>query len=92
MVKYHSFLIYFFYSNNMLIVIQKGFPKFLADFRDGRRIFSIKEFPQFKNALANESVSAIDVNSEFSGQKPVIRMIKAVPLSPPATASVTKTP
>ena len=66
---------------------QKGFPKFLADFRDGRHIFSVKEFPQFRKALENESVSAIDVNYEFSGQKPVIKMINAVPLSPPATAA-----
>ncbi len=66
---------------------QKGFPHFLADFRDGRRIFSVKEFPQFRKALENESVSAIDVNYEFSGQKPVIRMINAVPLSAPETAT-----
>lgn len=67
---------------------QKGFPKFLADFRDGRKIFSInKEFEQFRNALKNEGVTAIDVNYEFSGQQPVIKMINAVPLEAPPTAT-----
>ena len=66
---------------------QKGFPKFLADFRDGRKIFHVKEFEEFRSALENESVSAIDVNYEFRGQKPVIKMINAVPLSPPSVAT-----
>ena len=65
---------------------EKGFPKFLADFRDGRRIFTIKEFPEFESQLRNEKVQAIDVNYEFKGQKPVIKMLKAVPLNPPFNA------
>ena len=62
---------------------QKGFSKFLADFRDGRRIFTVKEFPEFETQLRNEKVQAIDVNYEISGQKPVIQMLKSVPLTPP---------
>jgi type VI secretion system protein ImpL len=68
---------------------QKGFPRFLADFRDGRKIIRIndrdlKDFEDSEDlisALRNESVSAIDVNYEFSGQQPVIRMLDAVPSS-----------
>ncbi len=66
---------------------QKGFPQFLADFRDGRKIFSVKQFPEFASALENESVSAIDVNYEIRGQKPVIQMIDTVPLSAPSRAA-----
>ena len=66
---------------------QKGFSKFLADFRDGRRIFTIKEFPEFFSQLKNEKVQAIDVNYEIKGQKePVIQMLNAVPLNPPTNA------
>ena len=65
---------------------QKGFAKFLADFRDGRRIFTIKEFPEFESQLHNENVQAIDVNYEISGQEPVIQMLKSVPLNPPFKA------
>ena len=75
------------YSLRKIYEGQKGFANFLADFRDGRRIFSVKEFPEFRSALQNESVSAIDVNYEFRGQKPVIQMINAVPLAAPGIAA-----
>ena len=65
---------------------QKGFPKFLDDFRDGRRIFTVKEFPEFESQLRNEKVQAIDVNYQFKGQKPVIQMLRSVPLDPPFLA------
>jgi type VI secretion system protein ImpL len=65
---------------------QKGFSKFLLDFRDGRRIFSIKEFPEFESQLRNEKVQAIDVNYEIQGQEPVIQMLESVPLNPPVNA------
>lgn len=62
---------------------QKGFPKFLADFRDGRRIFTTREFPRQQAQLRNENVRAIDVNYEFRGQETIIEMLNAVPLQPP---------
>lgn len=65
---------------------QKGFSKFLADFRDGRRIFTINEFPEFESQLRNEKVQAIDVTYEIQGQEPVIKMLRAVPLDPPRQA------
>ena len=66
---------------------QKGFPRFLADFRDGRRIFYPKEFEEFESALTSEAVSAIDVNYEFVGQNPVIKTINTVPLEAPPVAT-----
>lgn len=65
---------------------QKGFSKFLADFRDGRRIFTVDEFPEFASQLRNERVQAIDVNYEIKGQEPVIQMLQSVPLNPPREA------
>ena len=63
---------------------QKGFPLFLDDFQDGRRIFKISEpaFADFRLQLANEGVQAIDVNYEIEGQKPVIQMLESVPEPP----------
>ena len=62
---------------------RKGFASFLADFRDGRRIFKPDDFPEQASQLKNASVKAIDVNYKISGQGPVIKMLTAVPLSPP---------
>jgi|TARA_B110000114_G_C14968778_1_gene347509 type VI secretion system protein ImpL len=65
---------------------QKGFSKFLLDFQDGRRVFTIAEFPEFANQLKDKKVQAIDVNYQIKGQAPVIQMLKSVPLNPPAQA------
>jgi type VI secretion system protein ImpL len=65
---------------------QKGFSKFLQDFQDGRRIFTISEFPELTSQLRGKKVQAIDVNYEIKGQGPVIRMLKDVPLNPPSQA------
>ena len=65
---------------------RKGFSKFLADFRDGRRVFSVDEFPENVAKLKNESVKAIDVHYRITGQEPVIQMLKSVPLAPPKEA------
>ncbi|MFT5400250.1 MAG: type VI secretion system protein ImpL, partial [Gammaproteobacteria bacterium] len=71
------------YSLRKLYLGQKGFPKFLEDFQDGRRIFTVSEFPGFESQLRNDGVRAIDVNYQIKGQAPVIKMLKAVPLDPP---------
>jgi type VI secretion system protein ImpL len=65
---------------------QKGFSKFLLDFQDGRRIFTIDEFPEFTTQLREKKVQGIDVNYEIKGQDPVIQMLKSVPLDPPFRA------
>lgn len=62
---------------------QKAFPEFLADFRDGHRVFVAGEFPEVESQLRNLDVEAIDVNYEINGQKPVIEMLKSVPLGAP---------
>jgi type VI secretion system protein ImpL len=62
---------------------RKGFAKFLADFRDGRRVFSVDEFPESASKLRNASVKSIDVHYKITGQEPVIRMLKSVPLAAP---------
>ncbi|PCJ86094.1 MAG: hypothetical protein COA54_09660 [Thiotrichaceae bacterium] len=61
----------------------KGFSRFLAEFRDGRHIFKPDDFPEQASQLKNSSVKAIDVNYRIKGQRPVIKMLTAVPLSPP---------
>lgn len=65
---------------------RKGFSKFLADFRDGRRIFAADEFPEYASQLRNESVRSIDVNYKFFGQEPVIQALSTVSLYPPRDA------
>lgn len=62
---------------------RKGFALFLSDFRDGRYIFNPDDFPEQVSQLRNASVKAIDVNYKITGQRPVIKMLTAVPLSPP---------
>jgi type VI secretion system protein ImpL len=61
----------------------KGFSQFLAEFRDGRHIFTPDDFPEQASQLKNSSVKAIDVNYKIKGQGPVIKMLTAVPLAPP---------
>lgn len=65
---------------------RKGFAKFLADFRDGRRVFDVDEFPENASKLRNASVTSIEVHYKITGQEPVIQMLKSVPLGPPKQA------
>ncbi len=65
---------------------RKGFSKFLAEFRDGRRVFTAEEFPEQLSQLQNESVTAIDVNYNITGQQPVIQILNTISFSPPKTA------
>lgn len=65
---------------------RKGFSKFLADFRDGRKIFTPDDFPGKASQLRNENVTGIDVNYQISGQEPVVKVLTAVPLTPPDEA------
>ena len=56
-----------------------GFPLFLADFRDGSRIFTPDDFPKFKGILEKMNVSKIKVIYEFKDSAPVIKLLKKVP-------------
>ncbi|HEX4300700.1 MAG TPA: type VI secretion protein IcmF/TssM N-terminal domain-containing protein [Gammaproteobacteria bacterium] len=61
----------------------KGFPQFLEDFKDGEHLYSADDFPDSREELAHEGVTAIRVRYAFSGQKPVISALKAIPLQTP---------
>jgi type VI secretion system protein ImpL len=65
----------------------KGFSRFFDDFRDGRRVFEIDEFPNQASLLRKESVDAIDVNYEFMNHEPVLNILQQVPLEPPLAIS-----
>lgn len=65
----------------------KGFGKFLLDFQDGRRIFTVDDFPNQKAQLINNGVRYIDVSYEINGQRPVIQMLSTVPLELPKLAA-----
>lgn len=65
----------------------KGFGKFLQDFQDGRRIFTVDDFPNQKAQLINNGVRYIDVSYEIRGQRPVIQMLDTVPLELPQMAA-----
>ena len=61
----------------------KGFPEFLEDFKDGEHVFSPADFPDSRDELTHDGVSAIRVRYAFTGQKPVLLALKAVPLDAP---------
>jgi type VI secretion system protein ImpL len=61
----------------------KGFPEFLDDFKDGERVFTPDDFPDSRGELTHDGVTAIRVRYVFSGQKPVILALKAIPLDAP---------
>jgi type VI secretion system protein ImpL len=65
----------------------KGFGRFLLDFQDGRRIFTVDDFPNQKAQLVNNGVRFIDVSYEINGQRPVIQMLDTVPLELPQQAA-----
>jgi type VI secretion system protein ImpL len=65
----------------------KGFGKFLLDFQDGRRIFTVDDFPNQKAQLVNNGVRYIDISYEINGQRPVIQMLDTVPLELPQLAA-----
>ena len=61
----------------------KGFPRFLDDFKDGEHLFGPEDFPDDREELIHDGVSAIRVRYAISGQKPVLLALKAVPLEAP---------
>jgi type VI secretion system protein ImpL len=61
----------------------KGFPQFLEDFKDGEHLYTVDDFPDSREELTHDGVTAIRVRYGFSGQKPVISALKAIPLETP---------
>ena len=60
--------------------LRLGYAKFLLQIP----MENADDFPEQASQLKNASVKAIDVNYKIRGQEPVIKMLTAVPLSPPA--------
>lgn len=57
----------------------KAFPKFLKDFADGQRTFFRSEFPKEEAALRRLGIKYIKAKYQFSGHKPVIRLLSISP-------------
>ncbi|MEA3546661.1 MAG: type VI secretion protein IcmF/TssM N-terminal domain-containing protein [Thermodesulfobacteriota bacterium] len=69
--------------SDMVLVKQyrgsQAFPRFLNDFKTGRKRFYPKDFPEHRNALQRLGIKYINVNYQFAGQKPVLRLLRAAP-------------
>ena len=50
-----------------------GFAKFLSDFRDGRKIFNVADFPDHIGYLTNKGVSDIIVSYKINDIEPVLK-------------------
>lgn len=50
-----------------------GFAEFLSDFRDGRKIFNVSDFPDKIGYLTNNGVSDIIVSYQINGIEPVLK-------------------
>jgi type VI secretion system protein ImpL len=55
----------------------QGFPEFLQEFRQGRRTFQSREFPEQQAALKRLGVEYIVVTYQFSGQERVLGSLGA---------------
>jgi type VI secretion system protein ImpL len=60
-----------------------SFPRFLSDFKGGRRSFSPADFPEHQGSLTRLGVKSISVKYEFSGSQEVIGLLGATPGRPP---------
>jgi len=55
----------------------QGFPEFLQEFRQGRRTFQAREFPDQQAALKRLGVEYIVVTYQFTGQDRVLGALGA---------------
>ncbi|HEX7048201.1 MAG TPA: type VI secretion protein IcmF/TssM N-terminal domain-containing protein [Gammaproteobacteria bacterium] len=67
---------------------EKGFPRFLNDFRDGSVAWPAAAFPNDADALAEMGITRVEVNYGLSGQQPVQKMLAGVPLDLPKHAAM----
>lgn len=67
---------------------EKGFPRFLSDFRDGRVTFPAAAFPGEAGELAEMGITRIEVNFGLKGQQPVQQMLTGVPVELPVHAAM----
>ena len=60
-----------------------GFAHFLSDFKYGNRSFTADDFPEAKDRLKRIGVSSIKVSYKINGSKPVIQLLKKLPVQVP---------
>jgi len=56
-----------------------GFPEFLADFRDGERVFYPYDFPEHEDAIKRLGIRFIRVRYQFKGNRPLLRLLQHTP-------------
>ena len=52
-----------------------AFPIFLQDFKQGKRVFFLNEFPRYKVALRTMGVKYISVTYQLSGHKEALALL-----------------
>ncbi|MBI5556199.1 MAG: type VI secretion system protein ImpL [Deltaproteobacteria bacterium] len=57
----------------------QAFPAFLQDFKTGRNTFSPDDFPVQKDELQRLGIKHIEVNYEFTGNKPIFQLQEETP-------------
>jgi type VI secretion system protein ImpL len=64
-----------------------AFGKFLRDFRGGRKVFTVRDFPEYAPAFHRMAVREIEVVYRFqpSQVEPILRLLKSAPGRPPTT-------
>ncbi|MFW5836605.1 MAG: type VI secretion protein IcmF/TssM N-terminal domain-containing protein [Desulfovibrionaceae bacterium] len=60
-----------------------GFPNFLKDYREGRKVYEPDDFPQAATLLESMGVKKIVVTYAFSGAAPVIKLLNVRPVDTP---------
>ncbi|MBW2638712.1 MAG: type VI secretion system protein ImpL [Deltaproteobacteria bacterium] len=57
----------------------QAFPKFIKDFERGQRTFYVREFPDEKSALKRMGIKYITVKYQFTGHRPVLKLLGSAP-------------
>ncbi len=55
----------------------QGFPEFLNNFKTGQHLFYPNDFPQDRDALQRMGIKYIKVNYRFTGNRPVLKLLRA---------------
>ena len=62
-----------------------AFGKFLSEFHSGRRVFTVRDFPEYASAFHRMAVREIEVTYQFQPSQvdPILRLLKSAPGRPP---------
>ena len=62
-----------------------AFGKFLSDFRSGKKVFTVRDFPEYAPAFHRLAVRQIEVTYHFQPSQvdPILRLLKSAPGRPP---------